>query len=126
MNDEQKTPPEEDQPADTPPVEERETTGQPAAEDAPAAGSSGSRTRNTLIAGGAGLALAGGLIGFGIGHASADGDGDRFRQVSQHAPGEGRPDFRDGDRPDRRPDGDRDRQLRDGDSDDQPSADDPA
>ncbi len=59
------------------------------------------RTRNILLTSGAGLALAGGVIGFGIGHATADGgDGGRHDRMSRFAPGDGRPDFgdRNGDR----------------------------
>ena len=125
MNDEQKTPADDDQPADTTPTDDH-TVEQPATtEQAPTeqATSSPKRTRNTLIAGGAGLALACGLVGFGIGHASADGgDGDRFRQTSRSVPGEGRPDFHGGDRPGRSHDGDHRRQLQNGDSGDQPSS----
>ncbi len=123
MNDEQKTPAEDDkQPADeTPtteqPTAEQETTEQPAAEPAPAPATSTTRSRNTLIASGAGLALVGGLVGFGIGHATAGGgDGDRFRPVSQYAPGEGRPGLGDGERPHRPSDGDHGRHFRNGDS----------
>jgi hypothetical protein len=119
MSDEQKTPADGEQPTDTSPTAEQETVEQPAPEPVPATSPS-TRTRNTLIAGGAGLALVGGLVGFGIGHASADGgDGNRFDRVSQYAPGEGRPDFRNGERPGRPSDGDRGRHFRDGESDGQ-------
>lgn len=120
MNDDQKTPADDDQPADTTPTDDH-TVEQPATTEQTT--SSPKRTRNTLIAGGAGLALAGGLVGFGIGHASADGgDGDRFRQTSRSVPGEGRPGFHGGDRPGRSHDGDHRRQLQNGESDDQPSS----
>ena len=123
MNDQQKTPADDQQPDDTAPTTEQATVEQPAAEPAPAPAAPTSRTRNTLIAGGAGLALAGGLIGFGIGHAAADGgDGERFGRVSHYAPGEGRPGLGEGGRPDRPSDGERGRHFRNGDSDEQRSS----
>jgi hypothetical protein len=80
-----------------------ETAEQPAAETKVV---STPRTRRILLTSGAGLALAGGVIGFGIGHATADGgDGDRFRPTSQTVPGEGGRDFGNGERPDGPPNG---------------------
>ncbi len=133
MSDQQKTPGEDDQqPEDPTPTAEQATAEQPAAEEAPAgqaaaeqppapAASTG-RTRKTLIASGAGLALVGGLIGFGIGQATAGDGDDRFGHVGQHAPGEGRPGLREGHRPDRPFEGERDKRFRNGDSE-QPSRD---
>ncbi|VXB51581.1 hypothetical protein [Aeromicrobium sp. 9AM] len=95
MNDEQKTP--EAQPDDTAPTVQQDTAEAPPAAAPTTNGSS--RTRNTLIAGGAGLVLVGGLVGFGIGHATADGDGDQFRRIGHYAPGDGRPGFGEGGRP---------------------------
>ncbi|KAA1395313.1 hypothetical protein [Aeromicrobium ginsengisoli] len=100
MNDEQKTPEDEQ------PTAEQATIEQPAAappapeatpsEDAKAKVFSSPRTRNILLTSGAGLALAGGVLGFGIGHATASGDdGGRDGRMSRFAPGDGRPDFRD-------------------------------
>ena len=120
-DDEQKTPADAESAGDTP-TAEQETVEQPApapaAQEATAESAGAAqpteqnklfttpRTRNILLTSGAGLALAGGVIGFGIGHASADGgDGARFDRTSQSVPGEGQPDFRDGNRPDRRPGG---------------------
>ena len=107
MNDEQKTPDDEQ------PTGEQATVEQPApAQAAPAApaGDEASptvftspRTRKILLTSGAGLALAGGVLGFGIGHATAGDDGRRDDRVSRFAPGDGRPDFGDrGNRGDQR------------------------
>lgn len=50
------------------------------------------RTRELLVAGAAGLVVAGGLAGFGIGRATAgddgDGDGPRFARTGQVFPGQ--------------------------------------
>ena len=93
-------------PAPAPPAPDAAaTTEQPAAvtSDEPA---STSPTRRILLTSGAGLALASGVIGFGIGHATADdGTGDRFQPTSQSVPGEGRPDFGNGERPSGPPSG---------------------
>jgi len=106
MNDEQKTP-EDDQPtADQATVEQ--PAPPPAAPEVPDNEAkpkvfNSPRTRNILLTSGAGLALAGGVLGFGIGHATAGDDGRRDDRVSRFAPGDGRPDFGDrGDRGDRR------------------------
>jgi hypothetical protein len=143
VNDEQKPSAGDEKPEVERPTAEQPTTEQPAEEavqwappappapdvsttsEQPAApkSSSTSRTRNTLMAGGAGLALAGGLVGFGIGHASAD-NGDRFTPTSQYVPGNGQQNFRDGEgqRPDGPPGGFGDRdQSGDGGTDDQQS-----
>ncbi|KRC65925.1 hypothetical protein ASE12_14840 [Aeromicrobium sp. Root236] len=98
MNDEQKTP-EDDQP-----TAEQATVEQPAPppaapapgvpNDRPAVFTS-PRTRNILLTSGAGLALAGGVLGFGIGHATAGDHDGRDDRISRFAPGDGRPDFGD-------------------------------
>ena len=81
------------------------TTEQPAAET-PGEPASPSPTRRILLTSGAGLALASGVIGFGIGHATAgDGTDDRFQPTSQSVPGEGQPNFGNGERPDGPPSG---------------------
>jgi hypothetical protein len=106
MNDQQKPEDHQDtveQPAPVAPAppapEEAATTEQPAAET-PGEPVSTSPTRRILLTSGAGLALASGVIGFGIGHATADdGTGDRFQPTSQSVPGEGRPDFGNDERP---------------------------
>ncbi|KQV75156.1 hypothetical protein ASC61_09155 [Aeromicrobium sp. Root344] len=100
MNDEQKTP--EDEQSTTEQATVEQPTPAPAA--APEASTrqdtktpvfSSPRTRNILLTSGAGLALAGGVLGFGIGHATAGGDDGRDDRMSRFAPGDGRPDFRD-------------------------------
>ena len=105
MNDEQKTPEDEqptveqataEQPAPAPPAAPAQA---PAGDEARPQVFTSPRTRNILLTSGAGLALAGGVLGFGIGHATADGDGGRDGQTSRFAPRDGRPDF--GDRDDR-------------------------
>ena len=119
MNDEQKTPADDGQePAEPTPTAEPETVEQSAAEPTPApaappaateesrTSATPTRTRNILLTSGAGIALASGLIGFGIGHATADdGDGDRFGPMSQYMPGEGQRGFGPGHRPDGPPNG---------------------
>jgi len=99
MNDEQKTP------EDHHPNDERATVEQPAppsaapATDVPIGDTrpkvfTTPRTRNILLTSGAGLALAGGVLGFGIGHATAGGDdGGRDDRMSRFAPAHGRPDL---------------------------------
>jgi len=112
MNDQQKPEDPKDtveQPAPVapaPPAPDAAATAEQPAAGTPAAPASTSPTRRILLTSGAGIALASGVIGFGIGHATADdGTGDRFQPTSQSVPGEGRPDFGNGERPDRPPHG---------------------
>jgi hypothetical protein len=125
MNDEQKSAAGDEQPGDTTPTREQDTVEQSATEpapQAPAPASSGTTpTRRILLTSGAGLALAGGVIGFGIGHSTADGGNDsRFQPSSQFVPGEGRPDAGNGER-ERPSDGHRGRHFHNGDAGGRPS-----
>ena len=99
MNDEQKTPEDEqptveqataEQPAPVPPAAPAQA---PAGDEAKPQVFTSPRTRNILLTSGAGLALAGGVLGFGIGPATGDDDGGRDGQTSRFAPRDGRPDF---------------------------------
>lgn len=98
-----------EQPAQVAPAPQAPDAATTAEQPAPTAQSepvTTSPTRRILLTSGAGLALASGVIGFGIGHATADGGNDaRFQPTSQSVPGEGQPNFGNGERPDRPPSG---------------------
>jgi len=97
--------------APAPPAPDAATTADQPAHEAPGEPDSAPRTRRILLTSGAGIALASGVIGFGIGHATADGgNGDRFQPTSQSVPREGQPNFGTGERPDGPPSGRGDRE----------------
>jgi hypothetical protein len=78
-----------------PPPPAAETTEVPVTGDA----STGPRyTRGVIAAGAAGLLVAGGLAGFGIGRATGDEDGPQFNRIGQVRPGEQGPGREDGQR----------------------------
>lgn len=65
-----------------------ETTEIPAASQGSTTKRSPRRTRELVAAGAAGLLVAGGLAGFGIGRATSGDDGPRFMRSGQFGPGQ--------------------------------------